>query len=941
MHRVVLYTLILLILSSSRLTTVDDDFLKHLSTSFQQYQAKFLREKVFLHIDRTYYQPGDDLWFKAYTVNSLNNKLSVLSKTLYVSLVTPGGEIVQSGQFFIRNGRAFGDFELSPSLESGQYELIAYSSWMKNFDPEYVFRQKINVRRDIIPNVFIEASFGKELYQPGDDVKFSTNVVDLEGNSPESLRFSYSVTNGFEELVQEKVKTNDSDNPILSFEVPNENGFVNYLVRIDGEYDGQPFQYQWLIPTESREFDLQFMPEGGNLLSDKTQKVAFKCIDDFGRAIDFKGVIKDDIGNVVDTIISDYAGMGSLDLKTEPGRKYFAEMVDPVSTMTYPIGDPMNNTLTLSIDKKVDESLHIQILTNRRKSEQVYLTAIHQDNLVWSTSMQLQGDTTISIDQDVFPVGVNRISLIDSKRLPVAERLVFMHPEERLNVDVELNESSYAPRSKVEGRLKVTDSKDVPVKGVFSLAVTDGYLSNINSTDTKNIMSTLLLTSELKGDVPTPDYYFMDDNPYAEQALDLVMLTNGWRRFLWDYLLLRDLENEPAPINQDLKSGTVYDKKGNIVTGAEVQIVQLGEMNAYFTETDERGKFYLPFQISSRQSMNFVFNANLPGKTTPLEVRMDTEDNDPFRGAIISELLPTQGDLASTEKAREKKSTKRQKAKDVFRDFQFGGNYTLLREVEVIGRSLEEEEYVDKGEKYELRNQMSVMSHYFVQSREVDELNFVSNVSTMTGSGSSGGFIDLVRQITNIYKYNPETGFVILRTNDILRNSEKRLGALVVLNGSSIGQDLRALNHLTSAEIEKIDVVKSSAMAVYYGNRAAAGAILVTTKQGIKEGVDESYIDQTIESKVAVDNNYSTIRRFYAPKYAYEEDKLSSIPDARKTLYWHPELVTDENGEAKFSFYTDDRETLLNIEVQGMSGEGLFGFQNHSMLVEEPISANK
>lgn len=942
MRKAVFLVTIILLITSLTSMREDDNFISRLSSSLELYQTKFLKEKVYLHIDRSYFQPGDDVWFKAYTVNSLNNRLSVLSKTLFVTIVSPEGDVIQSGQFLIRNGRAWGDFELSPSLASGQYELIAYSSWMKNFSPEDVYRQKINIRSDVVPNIFIEATFSKEYYTQKEGAKLAANVVGLDGEGLENLKMSFTVSDGYDLLKEEKVKVEDSGELVLDFDLPERRGFVNYVMRVEGEYDNQPFHYQWLIPTEDRDFDLQFMPEGGQLLDGKKQRVAFKCMDNFGRNVPFTALVKDDMGNLVDTISSTYQGMGSFELLTEPNRSYFAQFIAPSSSEEFRLRTPVSQGLAISIENESTDTLAMTLLSNKKRSSEVHLTAIHQSKLVWSSSFLSTGDTTIYIPSSSFPVGVNRLTAFDEKGMPMTERLVFLHADQRLAVSVETDKPTYAPRELVQGKLSVHDELGAPVKGVFSLAVTDAHLANINSTNTQSILSTMLLTSELKGEIPTPNYYFMPGNPYALEALDLVMMTHGWRRFLWDYVLLKDLEKEPTPVNQDMKSGTVYDKKGNIVPGAEVQIVQLGEMQAYFTETDERGKFYLPFQISSKQSMNFVFNADLPGKSKELEVRLDTEDNDPFKNAIISELLPTQGDLASTERAKGKKSGKRQKERDVFADFSFGGNYTLLKEVEVMGKSMEQEEViVDKGEKYELRNQMSVMSHYFVQSRGVDDLNFVSNVSTATSSGSSGGFIDLVKQITNIYKYNPETGFVILRTNDLLRDSEKRLGALVVLNGSSVGQDLRVLNHLNQTEIEKIDVIKTSAMAVYYGNRAAAGAILVTTKQGIKAGNNENYMDESIESKVAVDNNYSVVREFYAPKYSTEEERLSAIPDARKTLYWNPELITGDNGEAEFSFYADDRQTMLQLEVQGMSGEGLFGFQNSTIAVNKELSAKK
>lgn len=931
--RTCLMTILFMVLTSMH---TGSDFLSRLADSLALYQSKFLREKVYLHIDRSYFQPGDDIWFKGYVVNSLDNRLSVLSKTLFVAIVSPAGDIVLSGQYLIRNGRAFGDFALSPALEPGQYELIAYSSWMKNFSPDDVFRQPINISTDIVPNLFVDARFSQDVYADQQRASLTDRVVDFEGNGLENLKMRYTVSNGFELLKDEKVKVVEQGRLDLDFELPAKKGFVHYVMRIEGEHDGQPFHYQWLIPTEDRDFDLQFMPEGGQSLAGLSQKMAFKCVDNFGRNTTFEAIIIDNNGTVVDTIASTYQGMGSFEWLPQSGKQYVAKMIDPASSEEFPLPMAVAQGATLALGYQSPDTLSIKVMSTLKRSAAYFLTVVHQDKLVWSKALTLDGDTTISLHDDLFPVGVNRVTAFNDKGLPVSERLVFVHADRKLNVSIDTDRQVYAPRDQVQGRLSVQDASGRPVRGVFSLAVTDHYLSNINSTATASILSSMLLTSELKGQVPTPDYYFNDDNPYAAEALDLVMLTHGWRRFLWDYVLLKDLQQEPSPVDQDMKSGTVYDKKGNAVPGAEVQIVQLGEMNAYFTETNERGKFYLPFQISSNASMNFVFNASIPGKSKPLEVRLDTEDNDPFREAIVHQLLPTAGDLATTERAR----AKSKKGQDVFEHFNFGGNYTLLKEVAVIGERMADDGIVDKAEKYELRNQMSVMSHYFVQSRKVDQLSFVSNTTTNTGTGG-GGFIDIVKQMTNIYKYNPETGYVILRTNDLLQNSEKRLGALVVLNGTSVGQDLRVLNHLTQTEIEKIDVIKTSAMAVYYGNRAAAGAILVTTKQGIKAGNSESHIDQSVESTVAVDNNYSVVREFYVPKYNTEEEHLSVNPDIRKTLYWNAELVTDENGEAGFAFYTDDRQTRLQIAVQGMSGDGLFGFQSQSIAVDKASVAKR
>ena len=898
-----------------------ETFLNDLKDNLSAYHDKFTREKVYLHLDRQYFQPGDDLWFKAYVINASNHRLSQLSKTLHVLVADEQGNEILTAQFLTKSGRAQGDLKIPESIRSGAYKLVAYSSWMKNFEPEAVFQQEIKIIDRIVPNVFVEAVFDQDYYQDGEALKFDLTLTDLENQPIDGIKFEYSITNGYERLAEGKLRTDVQGKSSISFSIPNNNFYEDYMIRVFGDHNQQPFEFQWLVPTQDQFVDIQFLPEGGELLANAQQQVAFKALNAGGQPVGIQGMLVNESGDSILSFSSFYKGMGSFSFVPQPGEQYLAELQVNGTTRNIELPSVLQKGSSIAV-KGEEKGIKVDVFNRHSKATTYYLTALQHEQLVFDTQLSITGDTSIWLNDTFFSSGIVRFTLFDQKRLPVAERLFFANSDKNLEIDLTTNKVNYKPRSKVEASIAVKDYLGNPVKGVFSVAVTDAILSNINQKSTGNMLSYFLLESELKGSIPTPEYYFQQDNSYAHKALDLVMLTHGWRRFLWDYVLMRDLEEEPAPISHDMKSGTVYNKKGEIVPGAEVQIVQLGQMNAYFLETDERGKFYLPFTIQSTESKDFIFNAVSPYQKGELEVRLDTEEEDPFRAAIRSSLLPTEGNLAAAERGRKKAV-----GSAVFADLDFGDNYQLLEEIEILGDAVKQEESLSVHEKYELRNQMSVMSHYFIQSRDEEQLNIMANGSTSLNN-TSGGFIDLVKQVSNIYKYNPNTGFVILRTNDLLMNAEKRLGALVVVNGTPIGQDLRALNHLSAMDIEKIDVIKTSAMAVYYGNRAAAGAILVTTKRGISKPLAENTID---ESQVAVDDNITVAREFYAPRYETEEDRAMATPDARKTLYWNPEIYTDERGEASFSFFTDDRITNLTLEIQGISGDGKFGFASNAV----------
>ena len=137
MKRIVILIFLFLGFQASGQELDFDSELNKLTTfvqTLQNFSRNIPHEKVYLHFDNTSYYQGDQIWFKCYVVTSGQNQLSELSKTLYVELLNPGGEIVDKLILEVENGQCHGDFTLNRlPFYSGFYEVLAYTKYMLNF----------------------------------------------------------------------------------------------------------------------------------------------------------------------------------------------------------------------------------------------------------------------------------------------------------------------------------------------------------------------------------------------------------------------------------------------------------------------------------------------------------------------------------------------------------------------------------------------------------------------------------------------------------------------------------------------------------------------------------------------------------------------------------------------------------------------------------------
>lgn len=347
---------------------------------------------------------------------------------------------------------------------------------------------------------------------------------------------------------------------------------------------------------KSGKTDFQFFPEGGYLINGIESRVAFKAINELGLGVDARGEVFNKKGERITEFSTFYQGMGDFTVKPETNEKYYAMIyLDNDRKEKIYLPEPLNSGYTISTNNRNNEEIIVKIRSTYNNPE-VILVGHTRGHSYYTNTIKLEsGRADVGIPANLFPTGILNLTLFDQRSESQCERLVFINHQDLLNIDLETDKETYGSRQKVTLEINVRDKDNKPVTGNFSLAVSDHELNN-NSVDfNSDISSYLLLVSDLTGRIQNPDYYFEKNTPETRQALDYLMMTQGWRRFIWENVV----ESVPVKINYPVEKGLSIQGKitrelFNIpLKNLPVTLtIQSGFNDVYYARTNDKGKYF-------------------------------------------------------------------------------------------------------------------------------------------------------------------------------------------------------------------------------------------------------------------------------------------------------------------------------------------------------------
>jgi hypothetical protein len=897
LKKILLSTCLIFIAATAAFAQDDSVALTTVISKTSKFATNYPTEKVYLHFDKPYYAVGDTIWFKAY-VTVDQHMLSGLSKIVYVDLITNRDSIVKSLRIPLISGVGNGDFVLPQlSFKEGNYHIRAYTNWMRNFDDAYFFSKNIIVGNTVDEKnpVNTHAAFKNTENAGAESITATLLYKDQDGVPYINRKVSWKVQSDDETIDKGKAMTDGNGALTLNFSSTKPGVFAtaDLITDIELSYK-KTVTNSFSLSTASTPKDVQFFPEGGNLVTGIRTRVAFKAIGSSGLGIDIKGTITDNDNKQVASLASRHLGMGFFIFTPEPGKTYKANVDFPDGTHgSYDLPRVMDDGIDLAVYNNNPDSLNIKISSNAdflQKFANIRFYILAQSGNIIYYAAQTRLQTLIygaSIPKSKFPTGIVQVTLLSSEGDPLSERIVFIQHNDLMNIAVNTDRPTYLQRQRVHMTI-TAKNKDVPALGTFSVAVTDETKVPSDENSETTILSNLLLTSDLKGYVEKPNYYFNHVDSTRRTDLDVLMLTQGYRRFTYsDIVYDKNPQLYYLPEQGINLSGTLRTNTGLPVAHGNIHLTIPDKIYYNDTYTDASGNFTftnLVFQDSSQVILNAKNNINAAnlaitanGETYPVVTK---NINSPDNVTNIDSMLTTY-------------------LQNIKRQF---SNH-VLQEV-VVKAKIEEKKpsHLD----YPSLIGLSQEPDHLVKGEQLTGCN---DLLTCLKGGAMG------------LTYENDEFYI---TRDYVTNNEKTQPVQVYLDGVPV--ETSYLQNINPTNIESVEIFLNNGITNIGALNNTKGVLEVNSKKMPKgEKITFDQLKQMLPKNNVINLTplgYAKTMEFYVPKYLVARPSEAN-PDLRTTIYWNPKIITDKaTGKASFDFPNADGKGNYKVVVEGIDIDG-------------------
>ena len=353
--------------------------------------------------------------------------------------------------------------------------------------------------------------------------------------------------------------------------------------------------------TTNHRFDL--FPEGGHLIYGINSLVAFKATYGNGIPEEVEGKVLED-GEEIATIKSRHDGMGMFVITPKSGKEYTV-VLDDGRTIPFPTIE--RGGFSLRVAKNNSKGVSVIVSSSENTPQTFSITAKQNGRLCCSAKGTVKGQRIVNLPAEHFTLqGIVEITLNDASERPVAERLVFVNPEKQLSISAVTDRLLYYRRDTGKVSLQVTDTVGNPIKAELAVSIFDkAYLYQPGH---ENILSHCFLSEQIRGNVFNPTYYFDPQNEDRLQALDLLMMTQGWRNYVW--------ESEPTPKHLLLTDGLIGKQTTRLDTDGKIMVIKAfsSKGDTCFIFTDSLGRFEIDAQLMDKMPGNIYLKPLLTDK---------------------------------------------------------------------------------------------------------------------------------------------------------------------------------------------------------------------------------------------------------------------------------------------------------------------------------------
>lgn len=675
-------------------------------------------------------------------------------------------------------------------------------------------------------------------------------------------------------------------------------------------------------PEETREkLSLRFFPEGGQLVEGVTSQVAFKAESKNEGNIQLSGTLYTKEGQEITSFETLHDGMGAFEY-TPSALPAIAKVNFQGKQYEFTLPKALPSGYILKVGNNAG-AISVTVSCNAATPQDTLAVFIshqgrpHAYQLIHCQANKPQQFTVLSRK---LPAGVLQISLLNRAGNTLCDRFIFASPRAPLQISPKGLKEIYAPYAPIRCELQLNNAIGEPIPGKLSVSIRDAVRSDYMEYD-NNIFTDLLLTSDLKGYIHQPGYYFTESSLRKQKELDILLMVHGWRKYdmtqqigISPFTPLQLPESQLVLYGQ-VKSTILKNKLKDIALS--VMVKRDAEIITGQTVTDENGHFSIPLE-DFEGSMEAVIQTRKVGKerNKDASILIDRHFSPATRACGYRELHPEWSNIAHWQQEAEKFDS-------LYMDSirRVDGLY-LLDEVEI--KSKRRSQSTNMATKI---NEQSIDAYYDIR-QAVDQLR------------DNGKVVTTIPEVME--KLNPL--FYWDRSNDNCTYRQKPICYIMdnkILSSTEVNMMLTEIDGLASIIISK-------------GTGGVDDEIIQNTKMSNSNDVDVSKLDKysifyliplprhdvlnkhetaALGTRQTVMQGYTPALEYYSPAYIDKELYMDKA-DKRRTLYWNPTVQTDENGKAVIECYNNQYSTPLIIQAETLSNDGKLGSVTYSTVAE-------
>lgn len=676
-------------------------------------------------------------------------------------------------------------------------------------------------------------------------------------------------------------------------------------------------------PDATKEkLSLRFFPEGGQLVEGVASQVAFKAESKSEGNIKLSGTLYSKDGRELTSFETLHDGMGYFEY-TPTAQPALAKVNYRGKNYEFPLPDALPSGYVLQAGCNAG-ALSVQVSCNAATPQDTLAVFIsHQGRpyLYQLINCQTNNPQKFIVQTRKLPPGILQVSLLNRAGNTLCDRFVFANPRAPLQITPKRLKEVYAPYTPIRCELQVSNAIGEPVPSKLSVSIRDAVRSDYMEYD-NNLFTDLLLTSDLKGYIHQPGYYFTEASPRKQEELDVLLMVHGWRKYdMAQFIGIKPFIPLQVPESQLNLHGQVKSTiLKNKLKGIELSVIVKRDSALITgqTVTDENGHFIIPME-DFEGSMEAVIQTRKVGKERKKDasILIDRNFSPATRAYDYKELHPEWGNVAFWQQQADKFDS-------LYMDsvHRVDGMY-LLDEIEI--KSKRRQQSSNMATKI---NEQSIDAYYDIR-QSVDLLRDNGKIVTTIP--------ELMEKLSPLFYWD--------RTNDNCTYRQKPICYIM---------DNRILSE-TEVKMMLTEVDGLASIIIGEGSKGIDDEIIQNTKVSNSNDVKLAELDKysifyliplprhdvinknqtaTLGTRRTMMQGYTRPLEYYSPFYLSKEMYMDKT-DKRRTIYWNPSVETDNQGKVVIECYNNQYSTPLIIQAETLSKDGKIGSVTYSTIMRK------